>query len=62
MNGTIIISIDALFGLTRKKSAGISHTEPLNGSMYFISQEEVDEFVDNYPNSSQNNVRIIIDF
>ena len=56
MSGTVIISIDALFGLTRKKSAGISHTEPLNGNTYFINQVEVDKFVDSSPNSIQNNV------
>ena len=44
------------FWANTKKSAGISHTEPLNGNTYFINQVEVDKFVDSSPNSIQNNV------
>ena len=37
--------MDALFGLPRKKSAGISHRDALHGELFFHSQSDVDEFV-----------------
>ena len=39
------MSIDALFGLPRKKSAGISHRDAIHGDLYFGKQETVDEHV-----------------
>lgn len=44
-SGSIIISMDALFGLPRKKSAGTSARPPLFGHMMFIDQSCVDEYV-----------------
>lgn len=41
----MIISMDALFGLPRKKSSGKSHSEPLSGNRFFFSQTEVDLYV-----------------
>lgn len=41
----MILSIDALFGLPRKHSAGSSSREALHGSLYFLDQSSVDEFV-----------------
>lgn len=41
----MILSMDALFGLPRKLSAGYSHREALHGSLYFLDQTSVDEFV-----------------
>ncbi len=46
--GTVIESVDALFGLCRKKSAGKSVREPLSGTLMFANQKVVDEFVSNY--------------
>ncbi|XP_019857881.1 PREDICTED: uncharacterized protein LOC109586148 [Amphimedon queenslandica] len=43
--GNVIISMDALFGLPRKKSSGKSHSEPLSGNRFFCSQNEVDLYV-----------------
>ena len=43
----MILSMDALFGLPRKHSAGYS-CEALHGSLYFLDQSSVDEFV-NHP-------------
>lgn len=47
-DGTVVESMDALFGLCRKKSAGSSVRPPLNGSLLFAEQGEVDNFVANY--------------
>ncbi len=43
--GTAVVSMDALFGLPRKRSAGTSHREPLSENLYFQPQNEVDEFL-----------------
>lgn len=44
-----MFAIDALFGLPRKKSAGMSYQDPpLFGSLYFSEQSSVDEFVGTY--------------
>lgn len=37
--------MDALFGLPRKKAAGISFRDPIHGHLFFGKQERVDEFV-----------------
>ena len=37
--------MDALFGLPRKKSAGVSNREPLLRNLYFYNQCAVDQFV-----------------
>lgn len=38
-------AMDALFGLPRKKSAGVSHREPLHHNLFFQPQLEVDQYV-----------------
>lgn len=38
-------SMDGLFGLPRKKSAGVSYRKALHGHLFFSDQAEVDEFV-----------------
>ena len=43
--GKIILSMDDLFGLPRKKSAGISHQEHVLKDVFFYDQLEVDRFV-----------------
>lgn len=42
----MIVSMDALFGLPRKKSAGVSLRQPLHGMLFFEGQDEVDTFVE----------------
>lgn len=37
--------MDALFGLPRKKSAGVSHRDPLFNELFFCDQSVVDQFV-----------------
>ena len=44
-SGTIVLSMDALFGLPRKKSAGRSFRDPLHGDLFFGNQASVDEYV-----------------
>ena len=38
-------ALDALFGLPRKRAAGVSHRPALHGNLFFCNQESVDEFV-----------------
>ena len=42
----MIVSIDAIFGLPRKKSAGESVQAPLHGDLFFHDQAVVDEYVE----------------
>ena len=39
------MSIDALFGLPRKKSGGNSFRDAIHGHLFFAQQERVDEHV-----------------
>ena len=57
-SGAMIISLDALFGLPRKKAAGKSHRDPLHGDLFFGNQSSVDEHVAMYriPNQQAGNV------
>ncbi len=40
--------MDALFGLPRKKAAGVSHRDSLHGEFFFGDQAAVDEHVVSY--------------
>ena len=55
----MVLSLDALFGLPRKKAAGKSHRDPLHGDVFFDSQSSVDEHVATYrmPSQRAGNVR-----
>jgi len=46
--GIIIVAIDALFGLPRKKSAGSSYRSPLYGDLHYLDKSSVDQFVQDY--------------
>ena len=48
-----MISMDAIFGLPRKKSAGRSFRQPLHGRLFFENQDDVDEFVEVAPVSKK---------
>lgn len=41
----VVFAMDAIFGLPRKKSAGISFRPPLHQDLFFHDQTEVDQFV-----------------
>lgn len=63
-SGTITVSLDALFGLCRKISAGKSVREPLSGTSVFEEQSAVDAFVDSYnpkEKSLESNVNLFVD-
>ena len=59
MEGTQILSFDALFGLCRKKHAGVSVRPPLYGNTYFENQDEVDRFVGDYDSSGSSLQKVI---
>ena len=44
--------MDAVFGLPRRKNAGISHRDSLHGSKWFLNQTFVDTYVRNQNNSA----------
>ena len=46
--GILTLSVDANFGLCRKKAAGTSVHDPLSKTAMFFDQNEVNQFVDNY--------------
>jgi hypothetical protein len=48
------VSMDANFGLVRKKNAGKSLSDASYGSRFFVSDSAVNEFVDSY---SDRNVK-----
>ena len=41
----MVLSIDGLFGLPRKKSAGKSYRNAVHGGLFFCNQSNVDQFV-----------------
>ncbi len=55
-----MFSMDGLLGLPRKKSAGISHRQPLHENLFFQDQTKVDSFAcDSAPKKTTYDVRII---
>ncbi len=44
-SGAVVYSMDALFGLPRKKAAGKSFWNPLHESLFFGDQIAVDQYV-----------------
>ena len=51
---TEIISMDANFGLRRKKTSGMSERPPLNKERFFEDQVQVDKFVQSYKSGSSS--------
>lgn len=47
--GKVVYAMDALFGLPRKKSAGVSYREALHGNLFFCDQVALDQFVSGAP-------------
>lgn len=47
----MFLSVDACFGLPRKKTSGASYRSPLSENMFFHNQENVDSFMSAYPSS-----------
>ena len=55
--GTVTLSMDANFGLCRRKAAGKSVHPPLSGSEFFFEQSEVDSYVTHYQCQSDSGTR-----
>ena len=55
----MVIFIDALFGLPRKKSSGTSYIQPLYEDLFFLNQVDVDKFINEYPSFKQDNVGVM---
>ena len=61
-----MLSFDALFGLPRKRAAGVSYRAPQelvtehHGSLMFGEQSEIDLYVSTYPKTKQNKVAILL--
>ena len=51
--GPLVISMDANFGLVRKKSAGKPAGEPHHDGVFFLPQSEVDDFVEKYDDATK---------
>ena len=58
-SGTVVFSMDALFGLPRKKSAGKSFREAIHGHYFFKQQHEVDEYVSTAPTKKRKDLKVI---
>ena len=60
-SGILIESMDACFGLVRKKSAAKSILPPRHMTM-FANQTDVDEFVDNYTSNAKRAETVSIQY
>lgn len=47
----MFLSVDACFGLPRKKTSGASYRSPPSENMFFHNQDNVDSFMSAYPSS-----------
>ena len=55
-NGILIESIDACFGLARKKAKGGNTISSRHRDLLFSDQDDVDNFVDNYTHCGQKSM------
>ena len=55
----MVMSMDALFGLPRKKSTGISYRGAIHGHYFFNDQSMVDEFVSSIPTRKKRMERLL---
>ena len=54
----MVLSMDALFGLPRKKSSGTSYRDAIHGHYFFEDQSMVDEFVTSAPSTKRKSVKV----
>ena len=52
-NGILIESVDACFGLARRKAKGGNIISSRQGDLIFSDQDDVDNYVDNYPHTGK---------
>ncbi|XP_064400958.1 uncharacterized protein LOC135347050 isoform X2 [Halichondria panicea] len=60
--GIVHISYDAMFGLCRKKAAGVSIRNPHHQGRYFVDQKEVDNFMNSYSSTKKASKKGCNDF
>ena len=58
-SGVVIESMDACFGLVRKKSAVKSLLPPRHSLNMFACQEDVDDFVESYTSSANKSETVV---
>ena len=58
----MVLSMDALFGLPRKKSSGTSYRDAIHGHYFFEDQSMVDEFVTSAPSTKRKSVKVCFIF
>ena len=51
--GKVIISMDAIFGLPRRKKAGQKFRDSLHGHLWFTDQYDVDKYVSSSHHKSE---------
>lgn len=49
----MIVTMDANFGLVRKRSSGMSMTQPLQGNSMFVKDEDVEDYLLSEPDHSK---------
>ena len=54
----MVLSMDALFDLPRKKSSGTSYRDAIHGHYFFEDQSMVDEFVTSAPSTKRKSVKV----
>ncbi|CAM4721750.1 unnamed protein product [Leuciscus chuanchicus] len=53
VDGDMIVTLDANFGLVRKQSSGTSLVEPLHGTRMFVAKNNVQEYLLSHPDNSK---------
>ena len=46
-----------LLWITSEKASGVSYRDPLSARMYFYEQQDVDQYMSNYPKSTKESTR-----
>ena len=59
-NGVLIESMDACFGLARKKRQGQSFRVPKHADLFFADQDDVYNFVDGYSRHADDVQEVIM--
>ena len=52
-NGILIESVDVCFGLARRKAKGGNIISSRQGDLIFSDQDDMDNYVDNYPQTGK---------
>ena len=55
-----MLSIDGLFGLPRKKSAGTSYVDAAHGNLFFCDQTQVDKYVTDNAGPRTKSMTVVI--